>query len=77
MTRFVRGLFYLNKFSQNTPRNTWLAVPAQTYEEPWWDESILEIEQRLFDKYNIPDNIRKFILENIQQKDETNIINFK
>jgi hypothetical protein len=30
----------------------------------------------LMDKYNIPDNVRIFVLENIQQKSERNIVNY-
>jgi len=74
MTRFVRALFYINKFSQNTPRETWNYVPIQNFTENWWEESIEEIENRLFEKYKIPNNIREFILNNIQKKDEKNIL---
>ncbi len=75
MTRFARALLYLNKHSQHST-TAWGAVPIQDYSEPWWDESIDQLENRLFDKYNIPVDIRQFVLENIQQKSESNIVNF-
>ena len=75
MTRFTRALLYLNKYSQHST-TAWGAIPIQDYSEPWWDESIEQLESRLFDKYQIPEDIRKFVLTNIQQKTESNIINF-
>lgn len=75
MTKFARALLYVNKHSQHST-TAWGAVPAQDYSEPWWDESIEELETRLFDKYNIPENIRRFVLDNIQQKSEGSIVNY-
>jgi type II restriction enzyme len=75
MTRFARALLYLNKHSQHST-TAWGAVPIQDYSETWWDESIEQLENRLFNKYNIPEDVRIFILENIQQKSEKNIVNF-
>lgn len=76
MTRFTRSLLYVNKHSQHST-TAWGAVPIQDYSESWWNESIEQLENRLFDKYNIPANVRKFVLENIQKKTESNIVNFK
>ncbi len=76
MTRFLRALLYLNKYSQDNSREKFSSIPIQDYSETWWDENIEQIEHRLFDKYNIPQNVRKFVLENIQQKSESNIVNF-
>ena len=75
MTRFTRALLYLNKHSQHSTR-AWGAVPNQDYTESWWDESIEQLENRLFEKYRITEDIRKFVIENIQQKSESNIVNF-
>ena len=75
MTRFTRALLYLNKHSQHST-TAWGAVPIQNYSETWWDEGIEQLENRLFDKYKIPENIRKFVIENIQQKTESNIVNY-
>jgi len=76
MTRFARALLYLNKHSHHST-TAWGAVPIQDYSESWWDESIEQLENRLFDKYDIPADVRKFVLENIQKKTESNIVNFK
>jgi type II restriction enzyme len=76
MTRFLRALLFLNKYSQDNSREKFSSIPIQDYSESWWDESIEQLEHRLFDKYNIPEDIRKFVLDNIQQKTEANIVNF-
>ena len=75
MTKFLRALLYLNKFSQHST-TSWDAIPIQTYEEPWWSLTIEEIDNHLMDKYNIPQDIRDFVFNNIQTKTEKNIINF-
>lgn len=75
MTRFTRALLYVNKHSQHST-TAWGAVPIQDYSESWWHESIEQLENRLFDKYNIPVDVRRFVLENIQKKTESNIVNF-
>ena len=56
MTKFLRALLYLNKFSQHST-TSWDAIPIQTYEEPWWSLTIEEIDNHLMDKYNIPQDI--------------------
>ncbi|NDR76550.1 hypothetical protein EQU06_07090 [Lactobacillus sanfranciscensis] len=76
MTKFVRALLYVNKFSQHST-TAWGAVPIQDYSEDWWELSISEINEKLFDKYHIPNEIRKFVNDNIQDKNESNIVNFK
>lgn len=75
MTRFARACLYVNKYSQHST-TAWGAVPIQDFSESWWDETIEQIEIRLFDKYKIPNDIRQFVLDNIQKKTEDNIINF-
>lgn len=75
MTRFVRALLYVNKHSLHS-RSAWGAVPIQDYSEHWWDESIEQLEVRLFDKYKVPNDVRSFVIENIQQKSEKNIVNY-
>lgn len=76
MTKFARALLYFNKHSQHST-TAWGAVPVQDYHEPWWDKSIDDIDKCLMDKYAIPQNLREFVSENIQQKSESNIVNFK
>jgi len=76
MTRFARALLYVHKHSQHST-TAWVSVPIQDYSESWWNEDIEHLESRLFDKYCVPDDIREFVLKNIQQRYESNIINFK
>ena len=76
MTRFCRALLFINKFSILCS-NSWGAIPLQDYSEEWWDKSIDEIDDELFKKYNIPEDIKQFVYENIQQRSEANIINYK
>lgn len=75
MTKFARALLYFNKHSQHST-TAWGAVPIQDFRENWWDESIAQIDEHLFVKYNVPENIREFVRENIQTKSEKNIVNF-
>ena len=76
MTRFARGLLYMNKTTQHST-TAWGSIPIQDYSETWWSKTINEIDEQLFKKYNIPDHIKQFIYENIQQRSEVNIINYK
>lgn len=75
MTRFARALLYFNKHSQHST-TAWGAVPVQDYSEAWWDKSIAEIDSKLMDEYAIPEDIRDFVSANIQQKSESNIVNY-
>ena len=74
LTRFLRALLYLYKFSQDNSKENFKYVPLQDFSEKWWNGSIEEIELELFRKYKVPENVRKFVLDNIQQKNEDNII---
>lgn len=74
MTKFCRALLYVNKFSQHST-SAWGAIPIQDYHEDWWSKSIIEIDEHLFDKYNLPEEIRDFVRNNIQPRDESNIRN--
>lgn len=76
MTRFARGLLYMNKTSHHST-TAWGSIPTQDYSESWWDKSIDEIDDELFKKYTIPDNIKQFVYNNIQQRSEANILNYK
>ena len=73
LTKFTRALLYFNKYSQHST-TAWGAVPTQNYQEDWWDKSISEINELLMDKYNIPEEIRMFVAQNIQEKSEEHII---
>ena len=76
MTKFLRALLYVNKHSQHST-TSWGAIPIQTYEEDWWDKSISEIDDELFKKYDIGDDIKDFVKKNIQTRTESNIVNFE
>ena len=74
LTKFARALLYVNKHSRHST-TAWGAVPVQSFTEPWWNQSIADINKRLMEKYNIPSDIQKFVFENIQERGENNIIN--
>ena len=77
LTQFVRALLYAKKNSQDNSKDKWVSVPVQDFSEDWWNLSIAELNEKLFDKYKVPKNIRDFVNKNIQPKDESNIINLK
>lgn len=76
MTKFARSLIYMNKLSQQCSKDAYKYLPAQDYSEEWWSLSIAEINEKLFDKYNVSQNIRDFVNKNFQTKTEDNIVNF-
>ena len=55
---------------------SWWAIPQQDYNENWCNKSIDEIDEELFKKYDIPENIVKFVKNNIQKRSEANIVNY-
>ena len=75
MTKFLRALLYLNKTSRHST-TAWNAIPIQDFKERWWDKDIEQIDKHLFEKYCIPDNIKKFIINKFQTKTVDNIINY-
>lgn len=76
MTKFARALLFALKNTQDNSKEKWATVPIQNFSECWWDMSIIDIDEQLFKKYDIPQNIRDFVNDNIQQRTELNIINF-
>ena len=80
LTRFVRGLLYLNKFGIQASHTAFIEVPSQTYSEEWWNKSIEEIDKQLIDKYVDDPNDRveifNFLKENIQTRTEKFIRNY-
>ena len=76
MTRFCRALLFRFKASQHST-TAWGAVPVQDYSESWWDASIEDLDEYLFDKYDVPSDVRAFVKTYIQPKSEKNIVNFK
>ena len=77
LTKFCRALIYVNKISQQSSRSVWENVPQLDFSEKWWNKSISEIDEELFNKYNVPQNIREYVKKNIQTKTIANIINYK
>ena len=76
LTKFARACLYANKYSQHST-TSWGAVPVQDFDEEWWDKSINEIDNYLFEKYNIDPEIKNFVLKSFQQKNEDNIFYLK
>ncbi len=74
MTKFFRALLMLNKHTKQTYSEAFAAVPIQDFSEPWWNETIAQIDEHLFDKYNVPEDVRDYIRKNIQTRSEENII---
>ena len=77
MTKFARALLFALKNTQDNSKDKWKLVPQQDFSEEWWNKSISEIDDELMKKYNITENIKEFVYDNIQTKDESNIINYK
>lgn len=75
LTKFLRAMLAINKKGKDATSENFKGVPAQDFHEDWWNESIAKIDERLFDKYNVPPNIREFVRNNIQTRTEENIIN--
>ncbi len=73
MTKFFRALLYLAKTSQNTAKDKYRYIPVPDLSDKIFDLPISELDQALFAKYQVPDFSRKFIMRNIQARDEKNI----
>lgn len=73
MTRFFRALLYLAKTSQNTAKDKYRYIPVPDLSDKIFDLSVPELDQALFDKYQIPARSCKFISQKIQDRDERNI----
>lgn len=76
MTKFCRALLFMNKTSQHSTTSRW-AIPQQDYSEARWDKSIKEINDELFKKYKIPEDVMDYVNKNIQTRNESNILNYK
>lgn len=76
MTKFARAALFSQKVSQHST-TAWGDVPVQDYSEHWWNESIEQINLHLFDKYNVPPEIRDYVNEHIQPRSEANIRNLE
>lgn len=77
MSRFLRFLLLDNKFGIYNCKEYWKSIPKQDYKEDWWQEDdISVIDNHLFEKYSIPENIREFIRKNVQEKTVYDIRNY-
>ncbi|MBQ9017579.1 Eco57I restriction-modification methylase domain-containing protein [Candidatus Saccharibacteria bacterium] len=72
-TKFFRALLFLAKDSQCASKEKYKFIPIPDLAKGYWSKSIAEIDEILFEEYNIPEESRRFIRENIQTRDESNI----
>lgn len=75
MTKFVRALLFLNKFGIQASHVAFAAIPVQDFSESWWNESVEQINEHLFDKYDVPQDIRDYVNKHVQPRSEENIRN--
>lgn len=75
LTRFLRALLYNNKHSQHIIKS-WSDVPIQNFNEQWWNLSIEEIDRELMKKYNVPDEVSKFIYKTFKLSLKTVLLIF-
>lgn len=77
MSKFARALLLNNKFGFDNNSSVWKSVPIQDFKEDWWNsDNIDDIDNGLFDKYNVPEDIRKFVRKNIQPKTTADILGY-
>lgn len=77
MSKFARATLMNNKFSYNNTKEAWKSVPVQDYSEDFWNEDDIDkIDEGLFNKYNVPEELRKFVRENIQPKTTADILGY-
>lgn len=68
-TKFFRAVFYKNKTSQNTARETYGTVPTQDFSAKSdidWGKSISEIDNQLYKKYKFSEEEVKYVEEKIK-----------
>lgn len=75
LTKFLRAMLAINKKGKDATSENFQGVPSQDFHEEWWNGTIAEIDEHLFDKYNVPEPIRLFVRHNIQTRTEENIVN--
>lgn len=73
MTKFFRALLYIAKTSQNTAKDKYRYIPVPNLDSKIFERPIVQLDQALFDKYQVPVRSRNFILQNIQDRSEDNI----
>ncbi|MBO7656480.1 MAG: DEAD/DEAH box helicase family protein [Alphaproteobacteria bacterium] len=63
-TKFFRAVFYKNKMSQNTARETYQSVPMQDFTDKSdidWSKSVAEIDKQLYKKYGLDKKEIEFV----------------
>ena len=73
MTKFFRAMLFLAKTSQNTAKDKYRYVPLPDFGSEIWRAKIAELDQKLFEMYDVPAATREYILRNLQTRDESNI----
>ena len=69
-TRFVRALLGILKGTQDNPPERWKYVPLQDFtpsSKIVWSKSIAEIDEQLFDKYDLDEPERNFIRNKVKE----------
>ena len=69
-TRFVRTLLGILKGTQDNPPERWKYVPLQNFTSSSdidWSKSIAEIDEQLFDKYDLNEKERNFIWTKVKE----------
>lgn len=73
MTKFFRALLFLAKDSQNTAKDKYRYVPLPDFSAQFWQSKVKDLDQALFELYDVPPVTREFILRNVQPRSEANI----
>ena len=77
MSKFLRALLTINKQTHANSRDKWEFIPVQDFKEDWWETNDIDkIDEHLFDKYDVPKEIRDFVINNIQPRTIDNIRNY-
>ena len=69
-TKFFRAVFYRDKVSQNTAKETYRSIPMQDFttdSDINWTKSIPEIDRQLYNKYGLDDREIRFIEEKVKE----------
>ncbi|MCZ0716817.1 Eco57I restriction-modification methylase domain-containing protein [Aerococcus sp. YH-aer221] len=69
-TKFTRVLLGTLKVTQDNPKSTWENIPIQNFTNKSdidWTQSIANIDQQLYKKYNLSDTEISFIENNVQE----------
>ena len=71
-TKFLRALLGVKKATQHNPKSVWQFVPMQDFTKNSdidWSQSVAEIDQQLYKKYQLSDDEINFIETKVQAMD--------